>query len=247
MERTVIDPLRKTLCWLSRTFGKTKCFFVLCMCLVAGFAIVADGPLRCEAQSLDEQLFEGLADSIVEGAQVDEQRSLVEKDQQRLQRYQKTVQAMLRLQGRLSAGATASETQELQAKVLVDIDRLIAALQSQRSGPPSGNMSVKETEPSASTRVQRSKDPVRPTDGVQPALTLNGEPADRSTATVQQGDGRGVTVSPTEARDRLLQSSWGSLPPGLRRQMRSSRPERFHPKYEQLIEAYFQRLAERNQ
>jgi hypothetical protein len=49
----------------------------------------------------------------------------------------------------------------------------------------------------------------------------------------------------TEAQRReLVDQVWGQLPAAARRQMQQSAGERYHPKYEREIEAYFRRLAE---
>ncbi len=45
-------------------------------------------------------------------------------------------------------------------------------------------------------------------------------------------------------RQQLVDQVWGHLPAAARKQMQQSAGERYHPKYEREIEAYFRRLAE---
>ena len=50
-------------------------------------------------------------------------------------------------------------------------------------------------------------------------------------------------VEKVNVRD-VVSRAWGNLPDKLRDQMQSTTPEQFLPKYERVIEDYYQRLAE---
>jgi hypothetical protein len=54
---------------------------------------------------------------------------------------------------------------------------------------------------------------------------------------------RNVMITPEE-QDALIKEVWGNLPPHVRQQMSGSSVEGFLPKYEQLTQEYFRRLAE---
>jgi len=53
-----------------------------------------------------------------------------------------------------------------------------------------------------------------------------------------------VAISP-EAQDALIKKVWGNLPTHLRKQISNASSERFLPKYEELTQEYFRRLAEK--
>ena len=71
--------------------------------------------------------------------------------------------------------------------------------------------------------------------------TASQQPAKESTDTLRKPGGDRAEL---EAMQQLNKEIWGHLPPKLREQLQSGSVEQFLPKYEQLIEAYYKRLAE---
>lgn len=127
---------------------------------------------------------------------------------------------------------TSTETQQLQGEILDDISALIAKLQTQQRRQESdGN-------PSSQDRLQSGEG-----GGVDPARSNPGP--ENSTDRVEQSD---TALTALQRQQELLRRmNWGSLPERLRDQVRSSRVERFLPKYAQLIEQYYKRLADETQ
>jgi hypothetical protein len=124
-----------------------------------------------------------------------------------------------------------------QQHIVRDLDVLIEALNKAcKAGggkPSSGNRSGNKP-----GSQQASKPSQKPGNG-KPA-TGSGQPQGASGA-----EGRPVEAPLTELeRQRLVDQVWGHLPAAARKQMQQSAGERYHPKYEREIEAYFRRLAE---
>jgi len=123
-----------------------------------------------------------------------------------------------------------------QQQIVRDLDVLIEALNKACKGggkPSSGNRSGNKP-----GSQQASKPSQKPGNG-KPA-TGSGQPQGASGA-----EGRPVETPLTELeRQRLVDQVWGHLPAAARKQMQQSAGERYHPKYEREIEAYFRRLAE---
>ncbi|GIW94307.1 MAG: hypothetical protein KatS3mg110_2348 [Pirellulaceae bacterium] len=132
---------------------------------------------------------------------------------------------MAQVAGRLEAGDTSSQTQRLQQEIRDRLRQLIeqSPLLPQNSRSPS----------EATTASQQ---------------TQAGQTAQTESRT---GEGRQTgqgSPSPAGATDRrgALSAVWGHLPPRIRQQLESRGSDVFLPKYQNLIEAYYRRLAEWN-
>jgi hypothetical protein len=132
-------------------------------------------------------------------------------------------QQMREVQNRIAARDTSAQTQDAQRAIAADLAALIEQARQQcaacsQAGSGSGQGSLAGT----------SGQPV-------PA------PPRDSTDRIEQGTKEAVETA--EVHD-LVRRFWGHLPDKLRDEMQSSLSEQFLPKYEQLIEDYYRRLAE---
>lgn len=144
----------------------------------------------------------------------------------------KVGRAMRRVEQLVSQTRSDEPTQDLQNQIVKDLDQLLQAArqrQQQKSKSSSGNQ-------------QASREPAgkQPGTGGQPGGASN-QPAQESNDSLQN---RTATRPDPAAMRDLLRDLWGHLPEHERQMVINSTIERFLPKYELMIEAYFQRLAE---
>ncbi len=129
---------------------------------------------------------------------------------------------MHQVRERLQQRDVSPATQQTQQKIIEDLDELIAALaerqQSEQRQRPSTSQGKKQ--PSTRASQQAARD---------------------STAQAGQGESQ---AGETAAMRRAASEIWGHLPERLRRQMQSAGAVEFLPKYRELIEDYYRRLAE---
>ncbi len=145
---------------------------------------------------------------------------------------EKVARTMQRVKTRLAMADTAMETQQLQSRIVQDLDELLAQLQKQ-SQPKDGGLP-----PGSKSRSQGSDQ----SDQQQvPAKAGSNDLANQNNNRRGQAESNATTQA---ERDRLWEKVWGDLPATARQQMQSARPEKFLPKYSRLIENYFRRLAE---
>lgn len=139
--------------------------------------------------------------------------------------------AMRDVEGLVAQAKAGRPTQELQDKIVADLERLLEAARKrqQQSNPSSGSQS--------SSRQSASR-PSRPGGSAGGA---SDKPAQDSSAAMK--DRATARPDPAEMQD-LLRDLWGHLPEHERQMVINSTVEQFLPKYELLIEAYFRRLAE---
>lgn len=123
-----------------------------------------------------------------------------------------------------------------QRRILKDLDLLIAAMNAACKGG--------QCQPSPNARPGNKP-------GSKPGNKPGNKPGSGSAAGGGQPQGaNGAHGRPVEAplteleRQQLVDQVWGHLPAAARKQMQQSAGERYHPKYEREIEAYFRRLAE---
>lgn len=203
------------------------------------------------AQSLDDQLFQDLREPAVSQTRSADDASREQDDQQLLRELggedigqgpqsplADAVEAMRNVKNRLAAKDTSGATREIQQSIVMDFDRLIAQLeQKQQQKKSSGGQQKQQTKQRSSSTPK----PKQPQEASSDPANRSNQSAKQSQTKLTQADA--VRTSPA-SRDRMLQESWGNLPAGVRQQMQSARPEKFLPKYEQLIEEYFRRLSQ---
>lgn len=138
---------------------------------------------------------------------------------------------MRQVEGLIVKHDTSSRTQTIQKQILRELDQLLEQTQQQcqncKNGAPSGQNKPK---PKSGQSSQGNE-------GLPPATP----PRD---STERLGKAGSTEVKQAEEMEQLVRQSWGNLPEKLRNQLQNVTVEQFLPKYEKLIEAYYQRLAE---
>jgi len=142
--------------------------------------------------------------------------------------------SMHEAQGRISQSDGGRKTQELQAKIIADLDRLLeqARKSATQSGAPQPSQSMASRQPVGQPKpgAGGSKSSDKPATGA--------EQKPRENAEARKADVQAM-------RDGLLKQIWGELPPQVREQMKQwSDFDEFLPKYEIMIEDYFRSLTE---
>jgi len=169
--------------------------------------------------SLDQELLKGLNDGEDLG-QPSEQNPLGRLNQQ-----------MREVESRIAGSRSDRDTQQLQAKILQDLDVLIKETQKQCQG---GN--CKPGQQTAGSR--NAKQPGKSSGaGQQPAEG----PARESTDKLRDKPAARPDMADMK---EVLKGVWGQLPEHQREQMLQSYEEQFLPKYEQMIADYFRSIAE---
>ena len=216
----------------------------------------ADPPKPAKAKSIDEELLKGLGDDPLAekpkaksaepkaGAKPKPQDEL---DKQLLQglgegedigaenplvRIGREMRKAGTLIGQSKAG---DETQELQKKVMADIDRLIQRAKQQQS------------QQSASSKQQQTarREQVKQAKPGQGEASRSDKPAIDSTDTKDRGGKADLRRLDPAALSEVIKRAWGNLPEKQREEMLQNGGDKFLPKYELLIEEYYKALAER--
>lgn len=148
---------------------------------------------------------------------------------------------MHEVEERLRATKSDESTQQLQHKIVSELEALIEQLAQQQQQSSSSSSSKKPQKQQKSERDRVSQPQSRPAQQQQQQQANNPKPARDSSE--RQGKPTSERPDPGKMQD-LIKDVWGELPPRLRQQMLQSSMERFVPKYELQIEEYFKTLAE---
>lgn len=156
-------------------------------------------------------------------------------------------ESMRQVRRRIQAKDLATETQQIQGRIVTDLGKLIELLQKQnqqqqqnQSQQQQQSKQQQDKQQNQSQQQQSKPNPQQSNNGNQPSQPAR-QPSQESKT--QQVESQSADTS-TVTRDRMMQDAWGNLPASVQEEMRSARPEKFLPKYSRLIEEYFKRLAE---
>jgi hypothetical protein len=136
---------------------------------------------------------------------------------------------MRMVQQRIEAKDTAEGTQQLQKEIAGNLAKLIE----QAKKKPQGNKSPGNNQNKPGTGSAQS--------GAESGSPQS-KPGQESTQRLEQGNQEQAQMN--DVKD-ALRRIWGHLPEKEREEMIGALGEQFLPKYEQLIEAFYKRLAER--
>ena len=165
-----------------------------------------------------------------------------------------TLTTMDRIEARLRSKRTGNETQDLQRRVLKDLDAMIdmARQQAEQQQQQQQQNQQRQQNQQQQRGQQNSQDGQQPQQ--QPGGQRQGSGADQagqrsssnqldSTAAIEQG-----TAAAAELAQRrvVIRQIWGHLPARLREQVLNQSDEKFLPQYEDLIREYFRALAEKS-
>jgi hypothetical protein len=151
-----------------------------------------------------------------------------ENDLSRISRQMRLVQE------RIAQQEVSQKTQELQQQIVADLDALIEQIQhnmQRQSSPKSGSQSQQTGGDVKQPSNQPNAGQSRPNE--KPARESGEELTERS-----------ADPADAEAIQALVKRVWGHLPDRVRQEMQNATVEEFLPKYQELIEDYFRRLAE---
>ena len=148
--------------------------------------------------------------------------------------FRELSELMRTAQRQLRAGNSTVDTQQIQQRVVEQLDQLIAAQENQQQQPSSAEQGRR----SATESEETSEGEASAVEGEEPggeATGAEGNSGEQATAGRDRASSR-----PGRSDDDV----WGHLPERMRQQLQNAAGERFLPKYEDLIEAFYRRLAE---
>lgn len=126
---------------------------------------------------------------------------------------------------------TSKKTQDVQKRILADLDEMLRLTKQQCQGG--------QSKPSSSTSKPSSKNnPNSQASSGEPSSQPARDSSDRLSKAGK------TDVEDEQDLDALVKQVWGHLPDKVRGQMQNVSVEDFLPKYEKLIEEYYKRLAE---
>lgn len=179
-----------------------------------------DAPKPGRDEGLDQQLLDGL----MEGEDLGES----EDPLMRIGRQMRQAGGLI---GQTKSGGP---TQELQKRIVTDLEKLIQQARQQQQQQSSSSSQQKTARREQVKQSQPSSSP-----GNRDA---SNEPAKDSTEKLGKSDVRKPDMG---QMNDLIKDIWGQLPERQREQMMQSSMDQFLPKYELLIEEYFKALVER--
>lgn len=144
---------------------------------------------------------------------------------------------MRQVENRIADQNTAEKTQEIQQKIISELDVLIAEMEKQCQQSSGGK-------PNSKPQPNQEKKPEPKPNQGDATQQASDDPASESTDRVQSAEDIETKMEELEV---LVKKVWGHLPPRVREQMQNADSEKILPQYESLIEAYYQRLAEDQQ
>jgi len=133
----------------------------------------------------------------------------------------------------ISRRDTSEKTQRMQQQIVDDIEKLIDEMKKKCAGGQCNS--------SSQSSSSQNNDPKSVSKAGSGENRGGSKPARDSELRVGRSDESDARVA--QVMD-MLKQVWGHLPPRVREQMQSGMAEEFLPKYERLIEQYYQRLAE---
>ena len=238
---------------------KTNCWLILVWTLWAGGAVIADQtsgdsavPEKPAADSLDDLLLDDLDNQLLEGLSAPAAKSppapsppsnldreLLDQLGQGedlggessdpflvIGRQMRNAEELI---GRRDASAT---TRRIQQEIVTDLDQLIEQMNKQCAGGQSSSAGKPSPSPDKQGKPGSKAGSGENRGGSKPARD-----SETRVGQSESSDARLAQVMET------LKQVWGHLPARVREQMQSGMAEEFLPKYERLIEQYYQRLA----
>ena len=140
---------------------------------------------------------------------------------------------MRQVQERIANHEVSAGTQNLQQEIVAELDALIKELQQQKKRSSASN-----SQASSASNPQVQQPDQQPDEGQQ---SPGNQPANNSTERLGQEN---AVASDAATLEALVKQVWGHLPDRARQEMQNATVEDFLPKYQQLIEDYYRRLAE---
>ncbi len=138
--------------------------------------------------------------------------------------------SMRLVEGLIDENRSGKQTQDIQDDIITDLDALLKRAKKKCQSCSSQCQSVAQRKPTDQPKPSQPKEgSAKP----KPATTSNAKPG--------KADGAAPDMAEMMA---VIKQVWGELPEKERQQMLQSSVEEFLPKYAELIEQYYRRLAE---
>lgn len=138
--------------------------------------------------------------------------------------------SMRLVEGLIEENESGQRTQQIQAEIISDIDSLLKQARKKCQSCSSQSQSVAERKPTEQPK------PSKPKEG-------SPKPKPATTGNIKPGKAEGDMPDMAEMM-AVIKQVWGELPEKERQQMLQTSVEEFLPKYADLIERYFRRLAQ---
>lgn len=155
--------------------------------------------------------------------------------------FERIAQQIRDAQNRLRRIDSGDKTQELQRKIIDDLEQLIAKIE-QEQQQQQQQQSQSQSQPKPQSKSQPQPKPGQPQP--QPGSEQDSDKARDS----QDGTRSSKTQKPDPGRlQSLLEKAWGSLPERERQDVMQSSVDDFPTKYQAVIEEYFKTLLRREE
>ncbi len=197
---------------------------------------VAEGPAE-EAPKPEEK--PGPTDDEDELLKAVEAQKMAAEQSDRLER---AIEGMRTAQKRISGADSSAGTQQIQKRVVKDLEELLALLKhQQQSGQSSGQQSQSQKN-SQNQRKQAQQGRGAPQD----ADAQSRRSEDKSKDSEERSDAARAKAAEEARRAEMIKDVWGHLPPHLRQAIRNALRDSYLPKYDDLVKKYYEALAEKN-
>ena len=241
-------------CRITFMIGHIRIPLSACLALASALSLTVVGHAQDELSDLDEQLQSEFGDDLLEGLDDiplnpdfgvgdadapddnDLRRQLTEGEdigQPAEDDPTRIARLMRQVQQRIENKEVSADTQRLQQEIVAELDALIEELRHQKK-----QSSASSSQSSSAGNPQVQQPDQQPDEGQQ---SPGNQPANNSTERLGQED---AVASDAAALEALVKQVWGHLPDRARQEMQNATVEDFLPKYQQLIEDYYRRLAE---
>ena len=155
-------------------------------------------------------------------------------------RLERAIDGMRTAQKRIYGADTGADTQQIQERVVGDLEGLLALLKKrQQSGQGSGQQNQNQK----NSRNQRQTGRGSPHDADPQSQSRSD---DKSKDSEERSDAARAKTEEEARRMQMIKDVWGHLPPHLRQAIRNALRDNYLPKYDDLVKKYYEALAEKN-
>lgn len=163
------------------------------------------------------------------------------------------VNGMRAAQRRIEGNDTGRETRSIQDRVIKDLDAVIEQLKKRQKQPPQNSNANQQNQEDKSQSNQgadeqrQQQEPQNSTKQQQETEAQKRQKErDKAQDSTEDLNERANRKATQTNRERLKNDVWGHLPPAVRQELLNVYSEKFLPQYEELIQRYYEALAERN-
>jgi hypothetical protein len=169
-----------------------------------------------------------------------------------IDRLERAIEGMRSAQKRISAADTSGQTQDIQQRIVTDLEEILALLKKQQrqKGQSQNQNRDQNQQPTDRQKMQKDQtDPQNSGSKKKPDKASDprdGRHNDGKSADSQERTDPARAAADQARRAQIVKDVWGHLPPHVREAMLNSASEKYLPKYEELVKKYYEALAEKN-